>query len=179
MKKISKIVLVLFLFFLNACTLEETPKEASENAIMAFKKLDMEILEQYFGSLNEFIDPATQKFHPATIELVKYLEFEILESEGNEREAIVKTEITNLNMEPIRDVYFDQLINYPFEDGITDEEMKSLQDNLLVTSIQESDKETFTSFVDIYLRKVDGSWKIQQSEALMDALLGRAEYSYE
>lgn len=174
-KKILLGVALLLMVTLTACATTETPEQAVNNALKGFKEADSEKIEEYFGELNGFVDPATGETDEATRLILEHLEYETLSSEENGKEAVVETEIKNVDMLPIMEEYFEQVVELEFDEDATEEEMGDKFQALVIELLNEDDLETFTTKVDVRLEEVENEWKIHLDEGLMNALLGRFE----
>ena len=166
-------IALLLMMTLSACSTQETPEEAVNNALTAFKEFDEEKIEHYFGPLNGFIDPETGKPDEGTQLIIDHLEFKTLKAKTAGTESAVETEITNVDMLPIMEKYFQAVSEYEFDEETSEEEMRETFENLIVELLSEDDLDTMTTVLNVQVVKVEDEWKISLDEGLMNALLGR------
>lgn len=183
MKKIIVLFLsVLLLFAIASCSSKETPEEVVDNGLTAIINLDLITMQKYFDSedISEEDDIFGDGFEDQNIEnvelLVKNLEFEIISSSIDDDEAIVETKITNINMSIVMEEYITQAFILAMssigEEEVDEDAMQKEMEELFTELLSEEDVEMITIDVDIKLNDVDGNWKIDLNDELINALFG-------
>ncbi len=183
MKKIIVLFLsVLLLFAIASCSSKETPEEVVDNGLTAIINLDLITMQKYFDSedISEEDDIFGDGFEDQNIEnvelLVKNLEFEIISSSIDDDEAIVETKITNINMSIVMEEYITQAFILAMssigEEEVDEDAMQKEMEELFTELLSEENVEMITIDVDIKLNDVDGNWKIDLNDELINALFG-------
>lgn len=87
--------------------------------------------------------------------------------------------ITNLNMEKVmqnmlKEVFSEAFfyVFLPEEEQPTEEEIKSKIVEIFKENLKEDDIKNKTSVVDVKLNLIEGQWKINQSDDLLNAITG-------
>lgn len=183
MKKIIVLFFsVLLLFAVTSCSSKETPKEVVDNGLTAIKNLDLIKMQEYFDSEDIFEedDIFGDGFEDQNIEnvelLVKNLEYEIIGSNIDDDEALVETKITNIDMSIVMKEYITQAFILAMsnigEEEVDEVALQKEMEELFTDLLMEEDIEMITIDVDIQLNEVDGNWKIDLNEELINALFG-------
>ncbi len=156
----------------------ETAEQSVEKALNAIKAADIEAASKYID-YNEIVNagstgtPDTEdekKSEEMSKAILKNIEYKILESSEEEKTAVVKTEITNLDMSNVMAEFISQLFPLAFS-GLNEEQLneKSFE---IFTNLVSSETKTVTKTVDINLSKSEEGWRIVGDDALADALTG-------
>jgi hypothetical protein len=183
MKKIILLFIsTLLIFTLVACSSKETPKEVVEKGISAIKNLDLIQIQKYFNAdeISDENDVFGQDFDVENAEIfalmTKNLTYEIINVNTNDKVATVETKITNINMAVIMKDFITQALILAFEQigetEVDEEEMQKQMEDLLIELLSKEDNEMITTEVDIELNEVDGEWKIDLNDELINALFG-------
>lgn len=162
-------VLMLIAILLLAGCKEETPEQAVINALQAIKKLDEKAITKYFGKVVDIPDDDITEYGEYVELVVQNLDFKVLSSSKDGDTAIVKTEITNIDMIAVLDEYLDHVMISVFS-GQDESEDEMVQ--LFVDLVSKEDNNTVTSIVDIHLEKKGRSWILIGDEYFEDAILG-------
>jgi hypothetical protein len=183
MKKIILLFIsTLLVFTLVACSSKETPKEVVEKGITAIKNLDLIQIQKYFNAeeITDENDVFGQDFDVENAEIfalmTKNLTYEIISVDTSDNVATVEAKVTNINMAVIMREFFTQALILAFEQigetEVDEEEMQKQMEDLLIELLSKEDNEMITTDVDIKLNEVDGEWKIDLNEELVNALFG-------
>jgi len=177
------VALVLILSsMLTACGSKETPEQAVTSALNAVKNSDVDTAQKYFDQDNLFVvDPETGKAvtdeENARLVLSK-LNFKVLSSSIDGDTAVVKTEISNIDISSIAMEYFQQVMQLSaddnFDENANDEEIEAQLKKMLTDLLSRDDDTMTTSAIDITLSRHEDSWKINVTDDLKDAVLGGA-----
>lgn len=84
-KKVARFLSLFMIVGLYACGQTETTEQGVTNAITAVKKPDSETINKYFIPLSENVDSISGEKDKATQLVVEQLEFQILDSEMDEK----------------------------------------------------------------------------------------------
>lgn len=166
MKKLLSLVLILCMLLCTACSSSTTPKGAL--------KADMEDAkaspEEIIGDIGEtgFGEDATS----ALVDRVLDFDYELGEENIDGDTATVKTTITTYPFGEIFTEVFTELLSKALsgEELSTDDVTKLMDESLL--SKLDTAKKTYTATVTIELVKEDGSWVVQESDEMSNALTG-------
>lgn len=172
MKKLTLIFLSLLVIVgLSGCAATKTPDEVVTSGLDGVEKLDTDALEKYFDEplFTDIMDDET--INENTHLFTEHLNYETLGSETNETNAKVKTEITNIDMEPVLLEFFQRAFAFAFDD-ISEEEFQAKQEEILIDIMERDDVETITSTIDIELENIDDQWTIIVNDELKNALFG-------
>lgn len=182
MKKTGIFLLVLMLLLSVACNKGETAEQATINALNAVRTLDKDTLSKYLN-YNDLVktneDSNDQESEEQVKKIFENLEYKIVSSEEKDTEAIVKVDITNIDMEKVMGEAMKNALAEAFSQAFSSiGEQKSEEENEDMFSEQfnqalENNKGSkVINTVDIKLTKVDGHWKINMDSDLQNALMG-------
>lgn len=183
MKKIFLILIsTLLVFTLASCSSKETPKEVVEKGITAIKDLNLIQIQKYFDTdeISDENDIFGQDFDVENLEIfrlmTKNLTYEIIDANTDDKVATVKAKITNFNMTIIMREFISKALILAFEQigeaEVDDEAMQEKMEDLLIELLSKEDNEMITTEVDIKLNEVEGEWKIDLNDDLVNALFG-------
>ena len=184
MKKIIALLLSLTMILsLTACTdKNESAKAAVDKALVAIVQFDVITLSKYIDidKLQEqqvltnldldITDISKEELKKAKL-ILKNFDYEILDSNEQVDSALVKVKLTNQVMRKL----FLQYIQYAFEIVLSesdDEIIDQKLDDKFVELLDADDAELVSSVIELSLNKVDGQWKIDINESVLDAILG-------
>lgn len=191
MRKFSWLPMVLFLISVLAspCYGETAPDLVVTEALNALKEMDLETALRYFRdadptgefTLEDFseVEPTEEPWRM----LFENLEFNVLSTStlADGQEAIVRTEITNLDLQRIMQLQVKLMMILYMEASFsgqaepTDEELQ----HLFLGLLRGYDGKKRTATVDVRLEMEDGDWFIWADEALLDAIFGGMLSFYE
>lgn len=191
MRKFSWLPMVLFLISVLAspCYGETAPDLVVTEALNALKEMDLETALRYFRDadptgefpLEDFseVEPTEEPWRM----LFENLEFNVLSTStlADGQEAIVRTEITNLDLQRIMQLQVKLMMILYMEASFsgqaepTDEELQ----HLFLGLLRGYDGKKRTATVDVRLEMEDGDWFIWADEALLDAIFGGMLSFYE
>jgi len=181
MKRYSLISFVLVLaLVLVACSPEATPEETVEKALEELKNNNIENFQKYIVDADSFSD---EEIDESIEYLVKNLEVEVKSSSIDGDTATVETDITNINFSIVMEEFLSQAMgiameNALSEDPMSQEEMDSYVEELLITILERDEIETVTTTANISLEKTNGQWKIIYDEEIQNALFfGIADFA--
>jgi|SRR5690554_4070276 len=183
MKKIIVIFFsVVLLFSVASCSSKENPEEVVANGLTAIKNLDLIKMQKYIDSddIAEEEDILGDGFEDQDVEyvelLVKNLEYEIISSNIDDENAVVETKITNIDMNIVMEEYISQAFILAMsnigEEEVDEKEMQKEMEELFIELLSDEDVEMTTIDVDITLNDVDGQWKIDLNNQLINAIFG-------
>lgn len=178
MKKIVSLVMAFAMFVgMTGCGAKETPETAVKNALDAIKAFDSEKAAKYmdYDALMKDVETGTQSENAKEDEAVKLvfknLTYDIKSSTVDGDTATVKTEITNADMSSVITEMVTQVFalatTVTNPDELGDKGAKIFEDLLNSADVKKT-----TKTVDIKLTKVDGNWRIDTDEDMMNAILG-------
>lgn len=186
MKRVlSLFLLIPLVLFLAGCGGEgvtakkgETAEQSVKKALDAIKAADTEAASKYIdynkivnaGSTKTLDSEDEKKSEEMAKMTFKNIQYKILESSEEEKTAVVKTEITNLDMNNVMTGFISQL--FPLAFSGLDEEQLEAKSFEIFTNLVSSETKTVTKTVDINLSKGEEGWKIAGDDALADALTG-------
>ena len=183
MKKILALIMVLMLL-LTACNSKgETAEKATLNALKAIKAFDKDSINKYLN-YDELVDAENEDESQGLAEkqakkILGGLEYKIISSKEDKDTAIVKVEITNVNMgKVIKDMMgnlFTLAMNEAFKaesEKMTDAQMEQKSIKFFDEALSKNKDEKLTNVIDIKLNKVDGKWKIDMGSDLQNAIMG-------
>lgn len=179
MKKIFVLFLVLTLTAgLTGCG-GESPEQAVKNALDAVKNMNKETASKYLD-YNELISEGSAS-EDATEEdadseammklILNNLDYKIVSSTIDGDSAIVETEITNIDMSNVMADFIPEVFGLAFS-GLSEDELNVKYMDIFTNLMNRKDNKTVTNTVKIQLSKADGSWNIDMSDELADAILG-------
>lgn len=182
MKKTGIFLLVLMLLLSVACNKGETAEQATINALNALKTLDKDTLSKYMD-YNELVETNENGNDQESEEYVKKifenLEYKIVSSEEKENEAVVKVDITNIDMEKVMGETMKNALAQAFSQAFSsigeqqsEEENEEMLNEQFNQAIENNKDSKVINTVDIKLSKVDSQWKISMDSELQNALMG-------
>lgn len=181
-KIILLFISALLVFTLVACSSKETPKEVVEKGISAIKNLDLIQIQKYFNAedITDENDVFGEDFDIENAEIfalmTKNISYEIINEDTGDKSATVEAKITNINMAIIMREFITQALILAFEQmgetEVDEEEMQKQMEDLLIDLLSKEDNEMITTEVNIKLNEVDGEWKIDLNDELVNALFG-------
>lgn len=183
MKKILALIIVL-MFLLTACNSEQqTAEKATANALNAIKAADKEAISKYlnYDELinNENEDESQGLAEKQAKKILGGLEYKIISSEENKDTAVVKVEITNVNIGKVIKEMMGNLFSLAMSEAfkadsekMTDEQMEQKSIEFFDEALSKYKDEKITNTVEIKLNKVDSKWKIDMDSTLQNAIMG-------
>jgi hypothetical protein len=165
-----------------ACSKEETAEQATINVLNAVKTLDEDTLSKYMN-YNDLVETNEDGNDLESEEHVKKifenLEYKIVSSEEKENEAIVKVDITNIDMEKVMAETMKSALSEAFSQAFSsmdeqqsEEEYDDMFNEYFNRAIVNNKDSKVINTVDIKLTEVDGKWKIDMDDDLQNALMG-------
>lgn len=181
MRKIRLLSLIaiisVFTLVLSACTSVEAPDKVVSNAFTALKAYDLQTVAKYLDvekvqNFGESTDSITDDSEELMKVMFSKLDAKVIASEVENDNAVVKTEVTTIDMKSVFGKYITQAFALAFrslgeDSGPSDEDIEKMFLDLI-----SNETTTVTNTVDIKLKKVDKEWKIDVDEALQDAIFG-------
>ena len=128
-------------------------------------EIDMKELE---GLNYEDMKPELEKLAAL---MFRNLDYKILSSEEEKASAMVKAEITNIDMSEVLGEVFLQMFALAFS-GTDEEEMNKKVLETLTESMSQEVRTLVTNEVDIELIKEKNKWQINVTDALLDGIFG-------
>ena len=185
MKKYLKSILCIVLLFamtalFAGCDEVKKAEKTVNNMFSALKKLDFEAASKYID-LDEVIQSGEEFDFSDNIIMEKILgnlDYKIISTEKTDANtAIVKTEITAIDMQPVLTDYIRKALEYTFANAFSDpqpteEEISKKMEEIFVECISKEGLETVTNEVEIKVVKAKRNWKIESTDELSHALLG-------
>ncbi len=172
------ILLCLVLAFTGCGEGLETPEEAVATALNAIKNNDKATMTQYFGAENVKTEEADMLEEGKEMRdiLYKNVVFKILSTEIKGNTAVVKTEITNIDMAVVVADYFTEGLEAIFASVFSNKPLSAdavakKTEEIFVDKLKEATVRK-THSVDIKLARIQGDWKIELDDALLNAVLG-------
>lgn len=194
--KIKKI-LALFICVLIAlgtagCTVKQKAEKTVVGMLESLKSGNIEETAKYinvyeltnWGSEKSDKTATDEKPDEYTEDLLKplfqKLSYKILEiSKVDRNNVVVKTEITNIDMNPIMDTFMNEMIDKELgnsfaseNEQISDEEMQKWAKERLLGLITHEGNATATNTVDIKVSKTDKGWKVVPEDSLKNSIWG-------
>lgn len=186
MKRNSVIIMtIIIMILITACTSkEETAEQVVSNMLNEVKIINKENINKYFDyeklteNSNDLID------NPELIDeqikkILKELEYKIVSSEEGMDAAIVKTEITNINMDKIFREIVGNMLNLAMAESfkseserMTETEIEQKMLGIYDEFLEKHKDEKITNIIDIKLNKINNQWKIEIDESLQNAITG-------
>ncbi len=172
----------VMMFSLAGCG-EIKKAESSVNGMFAaFKSANFEEARQYVDVDKITASEAESEITPDGEEMMKLifknLNYKIISSEKKDKETvIVKTEITTTDMKPVMGDFFVKAMQYAFSTAFSEPQPSEEETNkkmleMFNESMAKDDLATVTNEIDITVKKVEKSWKVQTEDKFTDALLG-------
>jgi predicted small lipoprotein YifL len=181
-KTLLLLTTIILAFSLSACNLfGPTPDEVATDFLTSVQKGEWEKASEYVNT-----EDSKEKIKEFTTsdEDVKYIEdlfekmsFTIGNVKEEEDKATVESEIETVDMKIIMGTIFQEMLAEAFAQAFSGEETdEEAQDEemtkLLVEGMNEPSAKKVTNKVNIKLVKVDGDWKVDVSDELLNALTG-------
>ncbi len=187
MKKLTSIIVSVILIMsllLTGCS-DSASKKAAEKAVdnmfLAFMEFDFAEANKYIdieNTLDLELDKDTlSKENQELMEaMFKNLSYEILSSKYIDINTVeVTVGITNTDMAPVLRDFASALTEYAYSTALFDTETTDYTDKIVdifIECLSSEDTDTVTFEVNITVKKVDGSWQVQPTDTLKNALLG-------
>lgn len=167
MKKVLIILLILCMVFMTACG-PKTPTDALKADIENAKNNPEDII----GDIGEngFGEEATE----ALVDKVLQFDYKLGEEVINEEEgtATVETTITTYPFGTIFSNMMTTLFSEVFANpNMTDAQLEERMDALLIEGLKGAEK-SYTKTIKIQLKQENGTWVVQESNEMADALTG-------
>ena len=175
-------VLCFSLVFMGCGSSRETPEQAVTNLLTAIKNLDAETIQKYvvyedlFSGVPESEDLIENEEN--TKLLTNKLSFKILSSSSEGDTAVVKTEITSIDMAVILGEYMQQAMALAFSNAFaggaakSDEEIDAQAEQIFKDLLNRENNKMKTSTIDIKLTKTETGWRLNSDEEFEDAIFG-------
>lgn len=185
MKKTVKMISVLMisaimLFSLVGCTPTKGAEKTVDAYFTALKEGRTDELSKYMDKIEKeestaaSTEPHSKKDDNADemfTSLASRIEYEIISSEKVDDSTVkVRAKITNVDMIPIFKEYMELSFGLVFTQDNAEAQKKL--DDYLVECIKNPNAKTVTKEIDIEVKKKDGSWKINPSKELLNAVFG-------
>lgn len=170
---ISILFIVTLLFVGCGGASERTPEEAAvANALNALQQLDEETMERYFPNNNPLANLGDEEEEVLRL-FVENISFNIISSSVDGNSAVVKTEITNINLGIIFSEYIEQLMETLMAGFLTGAELTEEEmDKMFFDLLKRPDNEMMTTTVDVRLIKDGYDWVIDADDDFADAVFG-------
>lgn len=174
MKKILAVIFIIVMMLgLVACGGGQKPEDVVSSALISIQSTDLESIPKYFkeGDIGSLGDMEDDESMDNTKLIFKNLTFVVQEGTIDGDSAVVKTEITNLDMKSIMTEYMQSMMALAFS-GLDESEMDKQAEETLIKLLSREDNPTVTNIVDISLTKSENEWKIEMTEELLNAIVG-------
>ncbi|WMJ78520.1 MULTISPECIES: hypothetical protein [unclassified Sedimentibacter] len=178
MKKIGIFLLIAVLLMVTGCSKGETAEQATVNALDAVKTLDKETLGKYMN-YNELVESDDGSESEYINKIFENLDYKIISSEEKENEAVVKADITNIDMEKVMGEAMKNSLAEVFSQAFSnlgeqqsEAESEDMFNEHFEQAIENNKDSKVVNTVDIKLTKVDEQWKINMDSDLQNALMG-------
>lgn len=173
MKKLTCILLALLLVFSFGACSKKSPEDVVKSTFDDLINAEEEAIATYFDSevanMNqEEMQLLSQYFFPK-------MTYNVLESTIDGETAIVKAEITTVDLYVVMNNLFVKAFSFAFTPEaatMTQEQIDQVMVNFFAEELKVESPAMMTFTVDIPLAMVDGEWQIQESDALTNALCG-------
>lgn len=178
-KLVALLSTMVLMFSFVGCSSMESPETAVTNYLTAFQTIDLETLAKYSGATDEAASSeTTTSVEDLTSEelgkkLMGNMTFEILSSEKDGDTATVTASITNTDLFTVISDSFSKMLPLAFS-GLSDEEMETSMNHILLSAIDSNKDKTVTKEVTIHLEKGENGWIIVPDDPLLDAITGGA-----
>lgn len=178
-KLVALLSTMVLMFSFLGCSSMESPETAVTNYLTAFQTIDLETLAKYSGATDEAASSeTTTSVEDLTSEelgkkLMGNMTFEILSSEKDGDTATVTASITNTDLFTVISDSFSKMLPLAFS-GLSDEEMETSMNHILLSAIDSNKDKTVTKEVTIHLEKGENGWIIVPDDPLLDAITGGA-----
>ncbi len=167
------ITAVMMVFGMAACSSsgggEDNTAEAAVIGLLdALKAGDQEKVNQYVSPEDLLYAEtiATDEETEMTKIVLGNMTYEVVSSSESETEAVVKVDITTVDMAIVMQEYMQKALTAA-ADTTTEEAMQMLQE-----TIDENKDTTVSSSVEVNVVKMDDGWKVETDEALYSAVTG-------
>jgi len=177
-KKIGIFLLIAVLLMVTGCSKGETAEQATVNALDAVKTLDKETLGKYMN-YNELVESDDGSESEYINKIFENLDYKIISSEEKENEAVVKADITNIDMEKVMGEAMKNSLAEVFSQAFSslgeqqsEAESEDMFNEHFEQAIENNKDSKVVNTVDIKLTKVDEQWKINMDSDLQNALMG-------
>lgn len=183
MKTYLRVTILVFLTLLiTSCTKGPTPEDAVISAIEAFSQRDASTVSKYF-TYNELfgkIRSEIEREDEIGKLLLADLDCEIISVEKNRKDAVVKAEISNLDLDSIYSEYVEESMNVSLAAAFSDRIMPSEERMVayFVDLLKREDNPIYSSVVEIKMEKSGDSWFLEMDEALEKAISGGKDYTF-
>lgn len=178
MKKIGIFLLIAVLLMGTGCSKGETAEQATVNALDAVKTLDKETLGKYMN-YNELVESDDGSESEYINKIFENLDYKIISSEEKENEAVVKADITNIDMEKVMGEAMKNSLAEVFSQAFSnlgeqqsEAESEDMFNEHFEQAIENNKDSKVVNTVDIKLTRVDEQWKINMDSDLQNALMG-------
>lgn len=178
-KLVALLSTMVLMFSFVGCSSMESPETAVTSYLTAFQTIDLETLAKYSGATDEAASSeTTTSVEDLTSEelgkkLMGNMTFEILSSEKDGDTATVTASITNTDLFTVISDSFSKMLPLAFS-GLSDEEMETSMNHILLSAIDSNKDKTVTKEVTIHLEKGENGWIIVPDDPLLDAITGGA-----
>lgn len=180
----SLLLILIMIVSLSGCGEVKKAENTVNNTFSALEEADIEKLSEYmnlddFKSDSTDADSITSNVEMLIKNMFSRLDYKIISSEKiDNTTVVVTTEITNTDMKPVIEEFLANASQYAFANAFSDsqpseEEASKKMEEMLIESINKSDRTTVTNTAAITVIKAeDKSWKIKSDDAFLDALMG-------
>ncbi len=187
MKKLMCMILTILLAVsLAGCSGSMASAESVvEDAIQAFQSADVDAVREYWGSTDLASSEDSAEEDAYTQQLMELiassLTYQITDSAEDVKAgtATVTVEFTSIDMSTVFSEWMGEIISQalgyaflPTDQQPSEEELNDLSIELLCEVIEDHTDDKVTNTVDIPLSLVENEWKIDQSDAAIDAMMG-------
>lgn len=178
-KLVALLSTMVLMFSFVGCSSMESPETAVTNYLTAVQTIDLETLAKYSDTTDETASSeTTTSVEDLTSEelgkkLMGNMTFEILSSEKDGDTATVTASITNTDLFTVISDSFSKMLPLAFS-GLSDEEMETSMNHILLSAIDSNKDKTVTKEVTIHLEKGENGWIIVPDDPLLDAITGGA-----
>lgn len=156
---------------------DPVPEELANSLLSALKSGNRENI-QAFGDYNTLFNlTGEQNADWLLRQVLMRLEYEVLFSEVEESKAVVTAKLSNLDMNQVLPLYFEQAMAISFENaseglGKTKEELDEEYRQVFTDLLATYENTRRDKITEIELEKKDDEWKVISTSALGDAALG-------
>lgn len=171
-KRLLAILLLSLVVLMAGCGPKVSPEDTVKEAIAELKSNNIEEFKEYILDADDFDD---EEIDESLALLVKNLKIEINDSTIDGDNATVNADITNTNFAVVMEEFLSQAMSLAMENAfseepISDDEMETMAEEILLEILERDDLEMVTTEADISLEKKDGVWKIEYNEEIQNAL---------
>lgn len=178
------LVMVVVAYFILVKYEQNQAEKTIENIFVGLQN-GVENNEYLTEMLNESNDDSTKTGENNTYnEICKKLNYKILSTEGNLKNATIVVEVSNKNIKTILSNYMTKAFQLAFvsafsPDKLSEEEMNEQLENYLQEQIESEEIETLTNTVTLNLQKNNGKWVLNdesKTEMINAILPGLSEW---